>query len=151
LENTKEITLSVLEDLINTCSEEYILFKTASEKITNPSLKDILNNCADEKDIIIHKLEKEITRLGGKFNVKNPLIFNKFLEYFDPYKGDMEILTLCEKMDNIVLNKYYEAMNGDILWEVVPLVAKQYFNSVNLHRRIMYSLKKSDPQRLAFS
>ena len=48
-------------------------------------------------------------------------------------------------MDDIVLSRYSKAMNGEILWEVVPLVAKQYFASVNLHCRIMYSFKGNIP------
>ena len=67
MENAREVTLSILEDLINICKEEHILFKTASNKITNPFLKSTLDNCADEKDKNIHKLETEIERLGGKY------------------------------------------------------------------------------------
>jgi hypothetical protein len=60
MENVREVTLSILEDLINICKEENILFKTTSDKITNPYLKNTLNNCADEKDRNIHSLETEI-------------------------------------------------------------------------------------------
>jgi hypothetical protein len=54
-------------------------------------------------------------------------------------------LAQCEKIDDIVLSKYSKAMNGDILWEVVPFVAKQYFASVNLHEKIIYLFKSDLP------
>jgi uncharacterized protein (TIGR02284 family) len=145
MENAREATITILEDLINICKEENILFKTASIKITNPYLKKTLDNCAEEKDKNIHKLEREVERLGGNFNGKDLEISPQVLGNFDSYDCDKEILTRCEMMDDIVLNKYSNALNGDILWEVIPLVAKQYFASVNLHCRIMYSFKNTLP------
>ena len=143
MENAREVTLSVLEDLINICKEEHILFKTASNKVTDPYLRSTLDNCAEEKSSNIHKLESEMERLGGKFNTGEELITKTVLEEFCSYTNDKEILSRCEELDDIVLSKYSKAMNGDILWEVVPLVAKQYFASVNLHCRIMYSFKSN--------
>ena len=148
MENAREVTLSILEDLINICKEENILFKTASDKITNPYLKNTLNNCADEKDRNIHSLETEIKRLGGKFDGKDIQISQKILEKFGSFNDDIEILAQCEKIDDIVLSKYSKAMNGDILWEVVPFVAKQYFASVNLHEKIIYLCKSDLPSAL---
>jgi uncharacterized protein (TIGR02284 family) len=147
MENAREFTLSILADLINICKKEHSLFKSASNKTTNPYLKSTLDNCADEKDKNIHKLENELERLGGKFESKDTQVPPDGIEEPDSFNDDKEILTKCEIMDDIVLNKYSKAMNGDILWEVVPLVAKQYFASVNLHCKIMYSFK-SDVSRV---
>lgn len=148
MENAREATLWVLEDLINSCKEELILFKTASDKVTDPYLRSTLDNCAEEKHRNIHKLETEIERLGGKFNSGEELISKKAVEDLCSYSNDKEILSRCEELDDIVLSKYSKAMNGDILWEVVPLVAKQYFASVNLHCRIVYSFKRDLPSRV---
>jgi uncharacterized protein (TIGR02284 family) len=145
MEKAREATLSILGELINICKEEYALFKTASDKITNPYLRKTLDNCSEEKFSNIKKLAIEIQRLGGKSDGKDIEITQKVLEDFNSFNGDKEILSHCEKIDNIVLNKYSNAMNEDILWEVIPVVAKQYFASVNLHCRIMYSFKSELP------
>jgi uncharacterized protein (TIGR02284 family) len=146
MENAREATQVILEDLLNISKEEHFLFKTASEKITNPFLKSILDNCADEKQMNIDKLEMELERIGGKFNRREIEIAQNVLGYFDAFNCDKEILSQCQKFDDVVLNKYSKAMNGDILWEVVPFIAKQYFASVNLHCRIMYSSKNNVPK-----
>jgi hypothetical protein len=145
MDNARELTLSVLGDLIRTCKEEHILFKTASGKILNPFLKNTLDNCAEEKIRNIHKLEIELERLGGKYDEKDLELSPKIIEEIESFNDDRDILTKCEMIDEIVLRKYSTAMNGDILWEVVPLVAKQYFASVNLHCRIMYSFRSDLP------
>jgi uncharacterized protein (TIGR02284 family) len=137
MESAREITLSILEDLINTCIMEHILFKTASGKITSPSIKTTLDHCVDEKNSQINKLKNEVTRLGGKFEEKDFQISQNILEEFDSFISDKEILTKCEKIDDIVLKKYSKAMDGNILSEVIPLVAKQYFATVSLHCKIM--------------
>ncbi|MDR3627432.1 MAG: DUF2383 domain-containing protein [Ignavibacteriaceae bacterium] len=143
MENTREITLSVLEDLIDTCAMEHEIFRTVSDKTKDPYLKSTLNNCVDEKNKNILKLKAEIERLGGKFEEKGLQISQKILEKFSSLKNDKEIIAQCEEIDDIVLNKYSMAMNGNILWEVIPLVAKQYFASISLHYKIVYSFKSS--------
>jgi hypothetical protein len=35
-----------------------------------------------------------------------------------------------------VIDKYFYATRKNILWEVIPLVAKQYFGSKSLHDQI---------------
>jgi len=143
MENTREMTLSVLEDLIKTCAVEKVLFKTVSDKTKDSYLKNTLDNCADEKDKNILKLKAEIERLGGKFEEKDFQISQKVLDDFGSYKDEKELISKCEKIDDMVLSKYSTAMNGNILWEVIPLVAKQYFASVNLHYRIVYLFKSN--------
>lgn len=145
MENARENTLSVLADLINICKEEYQLFKTASLNTTNPYLKSTLENCAEEKFRNMNKLMAEIERLGGKMDDDDVQMPAKVLEEIRSVDNDSDILTKCEKIDDIVLSKYSKAMNGNILWEVIPLVAKQYFASVNLHDRIMYLFKRDFP------
>jgi uncharacterized protein (TIGR02284 family) len=141
METAREATLSILEDLVNICKEENILFKTASAKISNPHVKRTINNCAEEKEIDVRNLETEIKRLGGTLDRKGPQTSQKVIDEFGLFNDDMAILAKCERIDDIVLNKYFKAMNGDILWEVVPFVVKQYFASVNLHDRIIYLSK----------
>jgi uncharacterized protein (TIGR02284 family) len=145
MDNAREITLAILEDLINICKEEYSLFKSASSRISDPYLKSTLENCVEEKNRNIRKLETEVERLGGKFESMSEQLSPYLVEEINSFNDDKEILSKCEQIDDIVLSRYSNAMNGDILWEVVPLVAKQYFSSVNLHCRIIYSFKNDLP------
>ena len=140
MESAKELTIQILKDLIATCKTGFIFFKAASEKISEPNLKATFNHYAIAKKENMCKLEAEVERLGGEITKvgKDLQINANILEEFDYLDNEGKILSECEKVDNAVLNKYSNAINDNILWEVIPLVAKQYFDSVNLHDRFIF-------------
>ncbi len=139
MERSREYTISVLKDLLSLCKEEKSLFNSAIEKIEDRKIKDNFINCANEKAEFICKIESEIKRLGGSLET---LEETKSGEHFKPSNKIINaeqdsIVHYCLEKDNSILSRYSTAMNEDIMWEVVPLIAKQYFDSKNLHDRIM--------------
>ncbi len=140
MEHAKEFTISILKDLINVCREEHSLFNTATEKLNDNNLKQTFQNCAKQKAAYINTLEKEIRRLGGTLdNDEVSKAWESISISYSKFGFEEEkILNECVTNDSIALNKYSDAMNEDILWEVIPLVAKQYFDSKNLHDKITY-------------
>ena len=140
MDNTREFTISVLKDLIQNCMEEQSLFKKASKRITDPKLLLTIKNYLEEKAISINKLKREIKRLGGNLNnlEGEPDTSDNSKDITTDY-DDERILLECVNKDVMILDRYSNAIKEEILWEVIPLVAKQYFESQNMHENLMLS------------
>ena len=140
MENTREFTISVLKDLIQNCMEEQSLFKKASKRITDPKLLLTIKNYLEEKASSINKLKREIKRLGGNLNnlEGEPDTSDNSKDITTDY-DDERILLECVNKDVMILDRYSNAIKEEILWEVIPLVAKQYFESQNMHENLMLS------------
>ncbi len=140
MDKTREFTIAVLKDLIQNCMEEQSLFNKASDKITDPNLIQTLRSYSKKKEGCINKLEMEIKRLGGDSNgIKKVFDGDSILKDIAADNDDDKILLECVNKDVMMLNRYSNAIKEEILWEVVPLVAKQYFESQNMHESLMRS------------
>ncbi|MGA7722056.1 MAG: PA2169 family four-helix-bundle protein [Ignavibacteriaceae bacterium] len=146
MDDVKKFTIKVLQDLIDTNKDEYILFESASQKSEDGELKLLFAAYSCKKEEYISGLEKEIKRLGGcsetnKNDAKNSIEFNDSL-----LNGKTRDNLISEflKMGDMTINKYFYAIKENIMWEVVPLIAKQYFGSKSLHDQIKnISMRKS--------
>ncbi len=143
MEDTREFTIAVLKDLIQSCIEEQSLFNRASKKISDPKLLLTISNNSKEKANYISKLEREIKRLGGSLSYQDNMEknFNNSNDTIADYDDD-RILLECVNKDVMTLNMYSNAIKEEILWEVIPLVAKQYFESQSMHESLMRSFDK---------
>lgn len=138
MDQTKKNTIAVLTDLLRISESEHSLFLAAAERSSDLKLKTILNQYAQKKETCALKLKNEIKRLGenpdllcGEMDKFSSLSFNG-IDY-----SPNELLLKCINTDSITIQRYSKAIKEDILWEVVPLVAKQYFDSMNLHDQMM--------------
>jgi uncharacterized protein (TIGR02284 family) len=138
MKDVKKYTIEVLQELINTNKDEYLLFESASRKSGDAELKSLFSAYAGKKKEYISRLEKEVIRLGGcseanKNDSENP---GEFYES-SLFEKNWEILIAdCLKKDDLVINKYFYAIRKNIMWEVVPLIANQYFGSKSFHDQI---------------
>ncbi len=142
MEDIKKNTIAVLKDLLRICKDEQSLFQTAADKSTDLKLKHLLARYSDEKKEYALKLKNEIKRLG-----ENPEFLETISESFsfvtqeEISRSQNELLQQCLNIDNNSIKRYSDAVNEDILWEVVPLVAKQYFGALNLHDQLSAFVK----------
>ena len=138
MKETRGFTLNVLHDLIKTSKDEYFLLELASRKSDDTKLKSLFANYAFAKKEHIIKLEAEIQRLGGYFETnKDDLeISIEFYESSFFEENQNGILAECLKKDNLTILRYFAAIRENIMWEVVPLVAKQYFECKSFHDQI---------------
>ena len=143
MEYMREYTISVLNDLIDVCRDEYSLFNTAAKNIEDENLKPVFQKYICEKYEQIIKLESEVKRLGGTLR---DTILNVQSPQQDAFNNTPTILRECIKKDYAVINRYSSAIKEDILWEVIPLVAKQYFGSKSMHDQIFSIYKKFNQQ-----
>jgi uncharacterized protein (TIGR02284 family) len=142
MEHMREYTINILKDLLDACREEYILLNTASENIKNDTLKEIFGKYSQKKYEYAVKLECEIKRLGGDLdNQKNPELKNPFQPGLNTDTG--KLLRECVRRDSMAFKLYSSAIKEDILWEVIPLIAKQYFETKNIHDQIFNICNKT--------
>ncbi len=138
MENVKDYTIAVLHELIKKSKDEYLLLKITSGKLEDIELMSLFTAFAVEKQEHIIKLEKELGKLGESFEMfkddsENPI------EYFESsVLGENQDLLIeeCLRKDDLMILEYFNAMRKNIMWEVVPLIANQYFRSKNLHDQI---------------
>ncbi len=134
----KDYTIAVLHDLIKTSKDEYFLLELASRKSSDAKLKSLFAVYAVEKKEHIIKLEAEIRRLGGnsETNKDDLEISIEFYESSFFEESQNGIIAECLKKDNLTILRYFDAIRKNIMWEVIPLVAKQYFECKSLHDQI---------------
>lgn len=142
MEEIKKNTIAVLKDLLRICKDEQSLFQTAADKSTDLKLKHLLAKYSDEKKEYALKLKSEIKRLGEnpEFQETKPDSFSNVPQEEINY-SQKELLQQCLNFDDNSIKRYSNAVNEDILWEVIPLVAKQYFGALNLHDQLTAFIK----------
>ncbi len=138
MDQTKMNTINVLNDLLRICNSENSLFQAAAERSSDLKLKSVLIQYAKKKETYAVKLKNEIRRLGENPDIpertKDKISFMSFngIDY-----SQAELLLQCINTDTFIIQRYSKAIKEDILWEVIPLVAKQYFDSINLHDQMI--------------
>jgi uncharacterized protein (TIGR02284 family) len=138
MEDDKKYTIEVLQDLIRTNKDEYLLFEVASRRSDDTELKSLLVDYTSEKGKYIIKLETEVVRLGGCSDTnnndsENSIEFYKASSFEENPNG---LIEECLKKDDLAIKRYFYAIRKNIMWEVVPIVAKQYFGSKNYYDQI---------------
>ena len=138
MNDIKHYTISVLQDLIKISKDEYFLLELASRKSNDVELKSLLAVYAGEKKEHIIKLDAEVRRLGGYPETNNDVleISIEFCQSYSIEESQNDIIAECLKKDDLTILRYFDAIRKNIMWEVVPLVSKQYFVSKNLHDQI---------------
>ena len=141
MDESRKSTISVLRELIGVCREVERLYKTAASEAKDENLKQLLLSSAQEKTDYRTKLESEVTRLGGVTGTETlSLSFNPDLI---PATNNMEeILIECEKREETAVRNYRSAMEKDLLWEVVPVVSRQYFGLKASHDKLKYIMQE---------
>ncbi|HZW39451.1 MAG: PA2169 family four-helix-bundle protein [Syntrophothermus sp.] len=136
--NTRgERTLEVLNNLAKNCIEAEESYRKAAENIHDENLKQIFIIHAYQKAEYIAKLKAEIKRLGGK--VLNFNYRNNDLELYNSDEHPTEILNTCENKEAKAIRNYEIAMNDDdLLWEVIPIVSRQYLETQESYNQIKY-------------
>lgn len=131
-------TITVLQDLIKTNKDEYRLFEAASRKSGDAELKSLFEAYAGKKEEYISKLEKEVIRLGGcpETNKNDPENSDEFYDSPLYEENWNRLIADCLKKDDLAIKKYFYAIRKNIMWEVLPLVAKQYFDLKSFHDQI---------------
>ena len=138
MKDVKDYTITVLHELIKTSKDEYSLLNITSRRLKEAELKSLFAAYAVEKKVHIIKLETEIGRLGANSEMFKDDSEN-LIENFESSvieENQDRLIEECLEKDDLMILKYFNAMRKNIMWEVVPLIANQYFRSKDLHDQI---------------
>ncbi len=127
METIKNNSISILKDLIYLSSRGRQLFNSACNEINENHLREALKNFTDQLEESTAKLKSEVVRLGGDwkgfYNPQEHVTID-----FNFTEDTSDLIHECEKTGDILVDKYFRAMNGKILWEVIPIISRQYFS-----------------------
>lgn len=131
-----ERTLEVLNSLVKNCIQTEESYRNAAEQIRDENLKQIFIIHAYQKAEYAAKLKAEIKRLGGTVNkVDNE---KTAFEPLETLEAIADLINNCELKEARAVKNYEIAMNEDILWEVIPIVSRQYLETQESYNQIKY-------------
>ena len=85
-----------------------------------PDYTGLIKPLFKQKDIFIHKLMDEYKRIAN-IDYKLTETFTNHFAHFD----QLDALSRCLEIEEKLINLYSATLNEDILWEVLPVIAKQ--------------------------
>jgi uncharacterized protein (TIGR02284 family) len=130
-----ERTLEVLNSLVKNCIQTEESYRNAAEQIHDENLKQIFVIHAYQKAEYAAKLKAEIKRLGGTVNKENEI---DAIEHLETLEAVADLINNCELKEARAVKNYEIAMNEDILWEVIPIVSRQYLETQESYNQIKY-------------
>lgn len=143
---TKDVT-SVLNDLIETCRDGENGFRTAAEKVKDPSLKALFTKYSSQRAGYVQELSSLVSSLGetpaqsghvaatlhrGWMGLKEALSKDE----------DTALINEAEAGEDAAMKAYREALSSTLPSNVLPLVQKQ-FSGVQEAHGVVRDLKHS--------
>ncbi len=133
-------TISVLNDLINTCEDGIEGFKTASESVQNPSAKALFASRLPNIQRGTAELKAEVRRLGGdpdKSGTVGGAIHRGWINLKAAVTGKDEqaVIAECERGEEHAAHVYEDALQKDLPLDTRAIIERQYRGVVeNLDR-----------------
>lgn len=143
--NDDKQSVSVLNDLIETCKDGEQGFRTAAEKVKESSLNSLFLKYAAQRAEYAQQLQSLVSSLGGDpassghvagtlhrgwINLKEALSKNE----------DKAIIDECEAGEDAALKNYREAVNKSLPVKVAAIVQQQ-LSGVEQSHRVLSDLK----------
>lgn len=125
-------TLKILNDLMKTVSKSNKSIQNTIQHISNTQLKNVFKDLLQERIKQSLKLKSEILRLGGKVDESS----ENFDFNLDSSKiNNDELIKYFIQENELVSKQYQSALHEDILWEVIPVISKQFFKTKELNSK----------------
>jgi uncharacterized protein (TIGR02284 family) len=133
-----EQTSEAVHGLIEACEDGHDGYHAAAGGVVDGSLRNILESFSEERARFAADLRAAFERAGGQLhNVhEHPGgVWSKVQALAQ--RGDAAaILPECERGENYVLDRYAEALDQDLPWELEQIVERQYFQVLHARDRI---------------
>ncbi|MEO8909578.1 MAG: PA2169 family four-helix-bundle protein [Gemmatimonadaceae bacterium] len=133
-------TVSVLNDLIQTCKDGVNGFRTAASAVKNTEAKALFTSRAQVIERSAAELQAEVRRLGGDPETTGSVAAKIHRGWIDVKatvtgKDEATIITECERGEEVAVKNYEDARKKDLPPDVRALVERQYQGAVhNLER-----------------
>ena len=138
--NDNDATISVLNDLIETCKDGANGFRTAAEAVEHSEAKTLFASRVPAIERAAAELQAEVRRLGGDPETSGSVaatVHRGWINLKSAVTGrdDAAIITECERGEDVAVKNYEDALEKDLPADVRAIVERQYRGAVqNLER-----------------
>jgi uncharacterized protein (TIGR02284 family) len=137
--NNNEV-ISILEDLIEACSDGHENFRTAAENVHNSEFRRLFNIFAQQRTQFIVELQAEVGRLGGepaKSRAEPGPLRRTWLNLrSSAHRDEASIISECQREEEAAVNDYQKALKADLPLDVQYVVKRQYMDIKDAYDRI---------------
>lgn len=138
---TDDRTVSVLNELIETCRDGEEGFRVCAEDISRPELKSLFEKRARQCSDAAVELQEQVRRLGGEPETDTSVAGDLHRRWVDlksliTGKDDEAILSECERGEDVAKRSYQRALEKDLPAEIRALVQRQYEGVLRNHDEV---------------
>src|SRR5688572_28618376 len=136
--NNTEV-VSILNNLIGTCSTGQESFRKAAEGLRNSEFRRLFNIFSQQRGQFVTELQAEVNRLsgnagasaeGGSFEVKRSNVISMLP------RDESIVISECLREEETAVNDYQEALKADLPLDVQYVVKRQYMDIKDAYDRI---------------
>jgi len=130
-----------LNGLIETCKNGENGFRTAAENVKTPDLRNLFNAYSAQRALFVTELQTLVQRLGGQPQEAGSLaatLHRGWINLRSLVTGADEaaIVAECERGEDIAVQDYEDALNGELPAEVRTVVQRQSTQVKEAHDRV---------------
>lgn len=134
-------TISVLNDLIETCKDGEKGFMECAEDLRDPQLKTTMTQRARDCATGAAELQQLVRTLGGDPETTTSVAADLHRRWVDlksmiTGKDDEAILNECERGEDVAVKSYRKALEKDLPGEVRLVVERQYQGVLRNHDQV---------------
>jgi len=134
-------TISVLNDLIETCKDGEKGFLECAEDLSRADLKSTMTQRAQECASGASELQQLVRSLGGDPETSTSVSADLHRRWIDlksmvTGKDDLAILNECERGEDVALKSYRKALDEDLPMDVRSVVERQYLGVQRNHDQV---------------
>ena len=127
---TTEETIEQLNQLIETCKDGELGYRTAAEKVHNTELASVFSECSKQRGQFVRALQSEVERLGGtadEAGTAGATVFRGWIHLKAALTGGDggAIAAACESGEEVAVGAYEVVVDSDITGPARVLVEKQ--------------------------
>jgi uncharacterized protein (TIGR02284 family) len=136
-----EKTVSVLNDLIETCKDGQEGFHAAAEGVKDKTLKALFSQYSLQRSQFAGALQQEVSRLGGSPENSGSISGSLHRGWMGikstvTGKDESAVIAECERGEDAARDAYQDALKEDLPGDVQQLVQEQYQEIKQAHDRI---------------
>jgi uncharacterized protein (TIGR02284 family) len=134
-------TISVLNDLIETCKDGEKGFQECAEDLSRADLKSTMTQRAQDCAKGASELQQLVRSLGGDPETSTSVSADLHRRWIDlkslvTGKDDLAILNECERGEDVALKSYRKALEKDLPMDVRAVVERQYLGVQRNHDQV---------------
>lgn len=141
---------SVLNHLIETCTDAARGFRNAADHLTDPVLKTEFTNIAEQRERFARDLLPHAQRLGGAATADGTIggvVHRGYIDLVAKWRhNDQAIVAEAERGDGVTLHAFKDAVEGMLPPDTREIVERQYADVSLAHARVT-ALHAREPAR----